>query len=350
MFAMANETFFNDWNKLCSFCSSLGKDPLLVQGAGGNISFKDDDVLWIKASGMWIADAERQEIFVPVNLKQLQIELEKGNFSISPQTIGDTVMRPSIETLLHALLPHKIVLHLHAVDPLSHLVRKGIRERLPHLMGGRDKWICVDYFKPGADLAHAISKELNTCPDAEIIFMLNHGVVVGADCVDGISKILDRLIKNMIIEPYIHEDIVRPPEDDHLSQLGYSACTTKGINQLAKNENMLLKLKTAWALYPDHLVFLNAKPAILGDTLSLSELSRLGSKPVYIFVPGVGVYQHETVTLAHEAQLRCYFDVLSRQDAKQDLVTLNIKQINEIVEWDAEHYRQSQIVVRKPER
>lgn len=350
IFLMANETFFNDWKKLCLFCSSLGKDPLLVQGAGGNISFKDDGVLWIKASGMWITDAERQEIFVPVNLKQLQLELEKGNFSISPQTIGDTVMRPSIETLLHALLPHKIVLHLHAVDPLSHLVRKGIRERLPHLMGGRNNWICVDYFKPGADLAHAISKELDTCPNAEIIFMLNHGIVVGANCIDGVSEILDRLIKKLTIEPFIYENTVLPPEDDNLSKLGYSACTTNGINQLAQNANMLLKVKTAWALYPDHLVFLGVKPAILGDTLSLSELPLLGRKPVYIFVPGVGVYQHETVTLAHEVQLRCYFDVLSRQDAKHDLVTLNVKQINEIVEWDAEHYRQSQIVARKPER
>ena len=343
---MANGILSNDRKKLCTFCSLLGKDPLLVQGAGGNVSFKDDNVLWIKASGMWIADAERQDIFVPVNLKKLQIELEKGNFTVSPQTIGDTVMRPSIETLLHALLPYKFVIHLHAIEPLSHLVRKGIRERLPHLMGAVSNWICVDYFKPGADLAHAIANELETCPDAEIIFMINHGIVVGADCIDAISKILDQLIKSTTNAPFIHDDIAPPLADENLIKLGYTPVSDKGINQLAKNETMLRQLKTAWALYPDHLVFLGASPAILGDTLSLCELPSLSRKPAYIFVPGVGVYQHETVTPAHQAQLRCYFDVLSRQDSEQELVTLNSKQIDEILLWDAEHYRQSQIVVR----
>ena len=349
MYSMANEILQNDLKKLSAFCGLLGKDPLLVQGAGGNVSFKDDDVLWIKASGMWIADAEEKNIFVPVNLKKLHIELEKGNFTVSPQTIGDTVMRPSIETLLHALLPHKFVLHLHAIEPLAHLVRKGIRDHLPHLMGALGNWICVDYFKPGADLAHAIANELESCPDAKIIFMINHGIVVGADCIDGISKILDQLIKLSTITPSVHEDTVLPPEDENLTKLGYRPCINKGINQLAKNEIMLRQLKTAWALYPDHLVFLGASPTILGDTLSLCELPKLGRIPSYIFVPGIGVYEHETVTSAHQAQLRCYFDVLSRQDAEQDLVTLNNKQIDEILEWDAEHYRQSQILACKPE-
>ena len=36
---------------------------------------------------------------------------------------NDTTLRPSIETLIHALMPQRIVIHLHAIDVLSHLVR-----------------------------------------------------------------------------------------------------------------------------------------------------------------------------------------------------------------------------------
>ena len=45
----------------------LGQDPLQVQGPGGNTSIKADGVMWIKASGTELADAERQKIFVAVD-------------------------------------------------------------------------------------------------------------------------------------------------------------------------------------------------------------------------------------------------------------------------------------------
>ena len=35
-------------NDVIHFCQSLGRDPLLVQGAGGNVSWKDGEVLWVK--------------------------------------------------------------------------------------------------------------------------------------------------------------------------------------------------------------------------------------------------------------------------------------------------------------
>ena len=46
------------------FCSELGNEPLLVQGAGGNVSWKDECTLWVKASGMWLVDSDSKEIFV----------------------------------------------------------------------------------------------------------------------------------------------------------------------------------------------------------------------------------------------------------------------------------------------
>ena len=45
-------------------CNKLGEDQLLVQGAGGNISWKEDDTLWVKASGTWLSKALQENIFL----------------------------------------------------------------------------------------------------------------------------------------------------------------------------------------------------------------------------------------------------------------------------------------------
>ena len=43
------------------YCARIGANPLLVQGAGGNISWKEDHTLWIKASGTRLSNAKKEE-------------------------------------------------------------------------------------------------------------------------------------------------------------------------------------------------------------------------------------------------------------------------------------------------
>jgi len=40
----------SELRQVLQFCSRIGSDSTLVQGAGGNISWKDGNILWIKAS------------------------------------------------------------------------------------------------------------------------------------------------------------------------------------------------------------------------------------------------------------------------------------------------------------
>ena len=42
-------------SKLSAISVALGSNPRLIQGAGGNTSFKTEENLWIKASGMWLS-------------------------------------------------------------------------------------------------------------------------------------------------------------------------------------------------------------------------------------------------------------------------------------------------------
>ena len=47
--------------------AKIGKDLSLIQGGGGNTSIKEEDSMWVKASGKWLSDAETENIFVSVN-------------------------------------------------------------------------------------------------------------------------------------------------------------------------------------------------------------------------------------------------------------------------------------------
>ena len=57
--------------ELAAFSTRIGRDPEQVQAAGGNTSLKQDGLLWVKASGLWLADAMERALFVPVRLDRV---------------------------------------------------------------------------------------------------------------------------------------------------------------------------------------------------------------------------------------------------------------------------------------
>ena len=55
----------------------VGSNPLLAQASTGNTSIKLDGVLWIKASGRWMADAQQNEILIPLDLADVHRCLQR---------------------------------------------------------------------------------------------------------------------------------------------------------------------------------------------------------------------------------------------------------------------------------
>jgi rhamnose utilization protein RhaD (predicted bifunctional aldolase and dehydrogenase) len=66
------------WRELCAVSARLGADRAIVQGAGGNVSLKEEGTLWVKASGCWLADAEAKDIMVPLALEAVRHRLADG--------------------------------------------------------------------------------------------------------------------------------------------------------------------------------------------------------------------------------------------------------------------------------
>jgi rhamnose utilization protein RhaD (predicted bifunctional aldolase and dehydrogenase) len=246
-------------------------------------------------------------------------------------------------------MPHKVVVHLHAVEILSHLVREHPMDIFNQLIGDSINWCCVDYFKPGAELAEAVMIKLLQHQDINVVFLLNHGVVIGGENIEEIDIILQKLIsllKNMITTLSTNDE--SNESSSNLISKGYSLCGDKEINYLATNINLSSRLESEWVLFPDHAVFLGGHAAILGRTIELKDLNlSTNSDPAFVFEIGKGVYENKMVTTSQKQQLRCYYDVLVRQSVCGKLRPLTSQQVEELLNWDAEKYRQSTSYVTK---
>jgi rhamnose utilization protein RhaD (predicted bifunctional aldolase and dehydrogenase) len=324
------------------FCHEIGKDPLLVQGAGGNVSWKADDILWIKASGKWLADALSENIFVPVDRVQLNHDIAVHNYDTTPNVLHQYSLRPSIETILHALLPHPIVVHLHAVEALAHLVDTDAHHTLLKKIPNDINWAIVPYHKPGAQLALAIHQAIQKNSTADVIFLQNHGIVIGGSDITSIEKLMYRLLEalksNQLTANVSHNPVSMIPE---LEKYGYYPTTHAPFHQLILNPLLTPRLHNSWAVYPDHVVFLGPEAITLHPTTIINFHNLLTTNPpAFVFVHTHGTFVHHHATRAHHDQLQCYLDVLQRLPLDRTTITLNIQQISEILNWDAEKYRQ----------
>lgn len=323
------------------FCALIGADPLLVQGAGGNISWKDGNTLWVKASGTWLAESATKDIFVPVDLAHLLQAITKKDFSVTPKVVGGSNLRPSIETFLHALMPQCVVVHLHAIDVLAHLVHDNFQVDFQSLLDESTSWAVVEYCKPGAPLATEINTVLMKNPTTKVIFLKNHGVVIGGADVTEIKQILSELTLALCTKPTDIYSLGHPiavPDEYLLDQ--YAPIADEDIHQLALNSDLFKRLSSDWALYPDHVVFLGPRAYVYSTWEAFKDEKKLTQNlPELVFIFGKGVYVTPSFNKAKQLQLRCYYDVILRQKPHSKMRVLTDIQIAELLNWDAEQYR-----------
>ena len=163
----------------------LGRSDELVLHGGGNTSVKTvvdgEEILLVKGSG-WDLVSIKAEGFSPVKMSTLlemaKLEELSDTEMVSGQKIAmidATAPNPSVEAILHALIPFKVVDHTHAdaVVTISNSVNgeAHIEKLFPN-------FLIVPYIMPGFILAHEIYKM--TCGfdwDAcEGIILHNHGI------------------------------------------------------------------------------------------------------------------------------------------------------------------------------
>ncbi len=167
----------------------IGQDPALVLHGGGNTSVKttvrDDTgrevaVLCVKGSGWDLGGIEPRGL-PAVRLDSLGALRERDTLSdedmVNAQRtrlIDSSSPNPSVETLLHAFLPHKFIDHSHA-DAILALVDQPDAEKICREVFGNTLAI-VPYIMPGYALAKLAAETYERHPAAEGLLLLRHGL------------------------------------------------------------------------------------------------------------------------------------------------------------------------------
>jgi rhamnose utilization protein RhaD (predicted bifunctional aldolase and dehydrogenase) len=330
-------------NDLRRMSARVGKNILLVQGAGGNSSVKLGDVLWVKASGTWLADAEDKDIFVPISLSGARAALARDDRQMPLAPGAESVLRASIETSLHALLPHPVVLHVHSVNTIAWSVRTDAGEELAARMHGL-AWRALDYHHPGLPLAHAVREYAREPID--VLLLGNHGLVVGAATCEAAEALVAQVEQRLALPPR-----EAGPADDGALRRIFDGTDYRLPNDplchVTGTDPHSLAVATTGSLYPDHVVFLGPAMPILaqGDDLA-AKAARTVPPPVALLVPGRGALIRCDASPGAEAMLSCLALVTSRLPLDASIKYLSLDNEQALLNWDAEHYRKQMTVNR----
>lgn len=320
----------------------LGADPLLVQGAGGNTSVKLNGEMWIKASGTELAEAESRDIFTPVDWRAYREALLSGpETPLDPNTFslaGQGGLRPSIETPLHAVFPHKTVLHVHCVETIACAVRPDAEARLAERLDGHVRHHFIPYRRPGQPLVPGILEGLKK--NASVFVLGNHGLIAAGDEPEDTAQALHEVSKRLASPLRENTKTAAPdlaalcrgtdfePADPEISAAFLSSPDTK-------------RILAGGPLYPDHVVFLGLAPYWRGAaedarTAMLSD----DAADAYV-IDGHGAAVRRGAPAGAKAMLACMAAVLRRLPDGAELRHITSGECAELTNWDAEKYRRA---------
>jgi rhamnose utilization protein RhaD (predicted bifunctional aldolase and dehydrogenase)/NAD(P)-dependent dehydrogenase (short-subunit alcohol dehydrogenase family) len=191
---------------LCTYTTRLlGSEPRLVQHGGGNTSVKTRmrdstgqpvDVLCVKGSGWDMAIIEPGGLpavrLAPL-LKLADRESLDDDEMVAIQRsnlLDSAAPNPSVETLLHAFIPHKFVNHTHANAILALCDRPDGAALCRAIYGSRAA--NVPYVMPGFALALAAKKVFEANPDCEGLILQKHGIFAFGDTA---QEAYDRMVE-----------------------------------------------------------------------------------------------------------------------------------------------------------
>lgn len=224
-----------------------GRNPSFVIAGGGNTSYKEGDTLYIKASGISLADIDADGFVVMSRrlLKQMESRQysenatereEQVKLDLKKAIIRPKHLRPSVETSLHNLFEYSYVVHTHPtlVNAVmcANDARSFVQERFDSGV------LFVEYTDPGYVLFKKIETRVKEYMaqhqrSPQIVFLQNHGVFVAAHSTKEILDLYDS------IESRIREGkhLVLPAGD--IEEL--SSETTRAISAYFQNRNLVSK-------------------------------------------------------------------------------------------------------------
>ena len=223
----------------------LGQDKSLVLHGGGNTSVKIEQqnilgdietILYVKGSG-WDLETIEAQGYAPVQMSHL-LKLAQLKELTDAQMVNELKTHltrsnapgPSVETILHALLPYKYVDHTHADAVVSITNTKNGLQRIKSIYG--NKVVIIPYVMPGFDLsrlcAEIFPREANT--DTIGMVLMNHGIFSFGETA---KQSYDRMI-----------DLVAMAEDYLIQQQAFDVTVSNADTSPATNNLTIRQIAT----------------------------------------------------------------------------------------------------------
>lgn len=281
----------------------LGADEDLVLSGGGNTSVKIGDKLYVKGSG-WSLDRIERKGFPAVDLKTLKDMAKLESLSDSEMVKlqreameSQDAPNPSVEAILHAVIPYKFVEHTHA-DAVVTISNTPDGKRLLEDIYG-DRVLIVDYVMPGFILAKEVFEQIKDIDLSKIdaIILLNHGVFTFSDdarvSYSKMVEIVDLAQKFLSKFEIEFKSIKKELSSATLKAIEEAISKARGVQTLVKlnQSRYLVELSNLpnlehtllrGNLTPEHVLKIKPKPVILEQDF-LSEIESFKASYIEYF-------------------------------------------------------------------
>jgi NAD(P)-dependent dehydrogenase (short-subunit alcohol dehydrogenase family)/rhamnose utilization protein RhaD (predicted bifunctional aldolase and dehydrogenase) len=368
-------------NDLIEISKFYGRNKECVIAGGGNTSFKDDQTIWIKASGQPLAELTEEGLVV-LNREKLHV-ISSNNYpddtSLREEHVKTDMLasiidqgrnlRPSVETSLHEIIRYRFVVHLHPTLINGLLCSRNARSLTQKIFG--ESVLFVPYTDPGYTLFKKLESEIisyreKLMHDPQIIFLENHGSFVGADTTEEIRKIYDDIFQK------IGEHLDPLPE---ITPLPYNPLLNRvlpGLRMLLsgdkpgvigfRHNSLIAKFyqnqqefhKISLPLTPDIIVYCKTRYLYIEQTSTADKIldsfryqlphfiSEYGYTPKVLIIKDLGVFAIAESYASAEACLDVYEDLIKISYYASNLggiKFLSPDQTAFIDQWEVENYR-----------
>ncbi len=281
----------------------LGADPELVLHGGGNTSVKvrekdffgdEVDVLYVKGSG-WDLGTIEAPGFAPVRMEALLKMAALKELSDAEMVkqqraamLDPGAPNPSIEAILHAVIPRKFVDHTHANAVVALTNHKGGRQTIEEVYG--DRMVVIPYVMPGFVLALEVAKALQKVDPLAIdgLILMNHGIFTFHNdarrsyelMIEHVTRAEEHLAKKCGKKFFL--PVAKPVEDlAGLAEIRNRVSRLRGVPVIAQldqspeavgfsNRKDVASLATRGPLTPDHTIRTKRIPAVIGPDIEKS--------------------------------------------------------------------------------
>jgi rhamnose utilization protein RhaD (predicted bifunctional aldolase and dehydrogenase)/NAD(P)-dependent dehydrogenase (short-subunit alcohol dehydrogenase family) len=371
--------------KLIDISRFYGQDKDFTIASGGNTSVKNEDVMYVKASGFELGKIG-EEGYVALDRHILET-LKTKTYSKNPedreaQVKSDLLKsrlfpeqnrRPSVEASVHHAIKYHFVIHMHPTYVNAVMCAENAANIIEELFG--DEVVFIPYITPGFILYQEIEDQNDKFFNLkgrypQIFFLQNHGVFVGAETTDEVKEkyawIIDSITARItnwlevtglpVVESYTE---ILPAVRAALSVQSLKLARVRNntlIQSFLDSDEKMHYLANPFT--PDGIVFCGARPLVVErfdnveDTLNdfrvkLADFRKnSGYEPKIVVVRGLGVIAPGDNINAVDIALDVFEDILKIAHYSLNFGGPNFMEpehVRFIEEWEVESYRKGLI-------